>query len=60
MHGAIIQPISKYGGKENIAMKKMSFAMDMMMQMYMCRRYMCMFKVAIKSKLFSNPKPCAA
>lgn len=41
-------------------MKKMYVAMDMMMQMYMCRRYMCMFKVAIKSKLFSNPKPCAA
>ena len=40
-------------------MKKLYFAMDMMMQMYMCRRYMCMFRDAFKSKLFSNLKYCA-
>lgn len=41
-------------------MKKLYFAMDMMMQMYMCRRYMCMFLDAFKSKLFSNLECCAA
>lgn len=41
-------------------MKKMYFVMDMMMQMYMCRRYMCMFPVAFKSKMFSNLKTCVA
>lgn len=41
-------------------MKKLYFAMDMMMHMYMCRRYMCMFRDAFKSKMFSNPIACAA
>ena len=41
-------------------MKKLYFTMGMMMQMYMCRRYMCMFRDAVKSQMFSNLKMCLA